>query len=71
MLGNNQRSKKLTKEDRKKKIEEKRLARKQRVKEMFDAEYDKATNGDGAESLFDARKAELDIQAKVVTSNIV
>lgn len=63
--GNNQRSKKVTKEDRKKKIEEKRLAKKQRVKEMFNAEYDKATNGDGPENKFDSRKAELDLQAKV------
>lgn len=32
---------------------------------MFDQEYDKATRGDGAESLFDSRKAELDAQARV------
>lgn len=66
LTGNNQRSKKLTKEDKKKKIEDKRLAKKQRVKEMFDNEYDKATKGDGQENKFDARKAELDVQAKVL-----
>lgn len=65
VLGNNQKSKKLTKEDRQKKIDDKRRAKKQRIKEMFNSEYDKVTSGDGAENRFDSRKAELDIQAKV------
>lgn len=48
-------------------MEEKRNAKKARIKQMFDQEYDKATQGDGAESLFDARKAQLDDQARVST----
>lgn len=63
--GNQQKSKKISKEERRKKIEEKRLAKKQRIKEMFDAEYDKATDGDGADSHFDSIKANFDKQANV------
>ena len=55
----------MTKQERKAKTEEKRAAKKSRIKEMFDKEYDNATRGDGAESLFDSRKAELDAQARV------
>lgn len=64
-LGNNQKSKKLTPQERKAKIEQKRLAKKQRIKDMFDSEYDRQTHGDGEENFFDGRKSKLRAQAEV------
>lgn len=52
-------------------MEAKRLAKKQRIKEMFDAEYDRLADGDGPETFFDQRKAELDAQAKVTTHHLI
>ena len=50
-------------EERKKKMERKRLEKKQRLKKMFDAEYDDATGGEG--TYFDSLKAEMEQQAQV------
>ena len=50
-------------EERKKKMEQKRLEKKRRLKEMFDAEYDAAEAGEG--TYFDSLKAEMEQQAQV------
>ena len=46
-------------------MERKRLEKKRRLKEMFDAEYDDATGGEG--TYFDSLKAEMEQQAQVRT----
>ncbi len=51
-------------------MEEKRLEKKQRLKRMFDAEYDEATGGATAEgTYFDSLKAEMEQQAQVGQQN--
>ena len=50
-------------EERKKKMERKRIEKKRRLKEMFDAEYDGAEGGEG--TYFDSLKAEMEQQAQV------
>ncbi len=44
-------------------MEEKRIAKKQRLKEMFDAEYDDKDGEDG--TYFDSLKSEMEQQAQV------
>ena len=54
-------------EERKKKMERKRIEKKRRLKEMFDAEYDGAEGGEG--TFFDSLKAEMEQQAQVNRKN--
>jgi len=58
-----QKSKKLTAEEKTKKNMEKRLEKKKRMKDMFDAEYD-ARGGKDA-TFFDDLKTEMEQQAQV------
>ncbi len=55
-------------EERKKKMEEKRIAKKQRLKAMFDAEYDDKEGEDG--TYFDSLKSEMEQQAQVLVMPI-
>lgn len=59
------RSREQFKEDREKKIQQKRIEKKQRMKDLFNSEYDDKDGQSKDGTYFDSLKAEMEQQAEV------